>query len=157
MLPHTPEAGYTRYSIKNGGCKSCPLRESCLGSSKLPNKRVYRARYQDEFDALHKRSGTKHFRQKLRQRSTKIEGVFGEGKENHCLGRAIYRGRAKMQMQVYMISIVHNLKKMARGASTRVDSFVARIIFIIIRPIHGVISFANRLSPLHGPILSGIS
>ena len=133
MLPHTAEAGYTRYAIKNAACKACPLRDSCLGSSKLPNKRVYRAKYQDEFDALHKRSGTKHFRQKLRQRSTKIEGVFGEDKENHCLGRAIYRGLAKMQMQVYMISIVHNLKKLACGGSKTGASFVASMIFIMMR------------------------
>jgi len=86
-----------------------------------------------------RRCGTKHFRQKLRQRSTKIESVFGEDKENHCLGRAIYRGRAKMQMQVYMISIVHNLKKLARGASKILDSFVVRMIFITIRPVYDVI------------------
>jgi hypothetical protein len=115
MLPHARESGYQRYVIKNGACKTCPLRASCMGDSKLKSRRVSRSHYQDEFDALHRRSSTKHFRSKRKERSARIEGVFGEGKENHCLDRAIYRGRAKMQIQAYMIAIVHNLKRLASG------------------------------------------
>jgi len=57
---------------------------------------------------------TDKYREKTRERSVKIEGVFGEDKVNHCLGRANYRGRSNMQIQVYLISIVHNLKRLAK-------------------------------------------
>jgi transposase len=131
MMPHKPEPGYTRYVVKNGACKTCPVRQSCLGDSKLASKRINRALHQDEFDALHKRSVTKHFKRKLRERSVKIEGVFGEDKVNHCLDRALYRGRSKMQMQVYMISIVHNLKRMANAAAEAATSFVLDIASVL--------------------------
>ena len=41
-----------------------------------------------------------------------MEGVFAEAKDNHGLDRARYRGRAKMQIQAYMIAIVQNIKRM---------------------------------------------
>jgi hypothetical protein len=52
---------------------------------------------------------------------------------NHCLDRALYRGRAKMQMQVYMISIVHNLKRLAFKAAKEALAFVANVICILMR------------------------
>jgi transposase len=64
MLPHSPEPGYTRYAIKNGACKTCPLRESCMGGSKLASKRISRSLYQDEFDALRKARRDKTFSKK---------------------------------------------------------------------------------------------
>lgn len=52
----------------------------------------------------------------------KIEGLFGEAKENHCLDRAKYRGLAKMQIQAYMIAAVQNLKRVvAREFSPLAD------------------------------------
>ena len=56
----------------------------------------------------------KHFRRKLRERAWKIEGIFAEGKENHLLRRTHYRGLSKVQVHVYLCSIVHNLKRLAR-------------------------------------------
>lgn len=38
--------------------------------------------------------------------------IFAEGKENHGLGRARYRGRSKVQIQAYMIALVQNIKRM---------------------------------------------
>jgi hypothetical protein len=52
------------------------------------------------------------FRAMRVERQWKMEGIFAEGKENHGLGRARYRGRAKVQIQAYMIAVVQNLKRM---------------------------------------------
>ena len=43
----------------------------------------------------------------------KMEGIFAEAKSHHGMRRARYRGRAKMQIQIYMISTVQNLKRLA--------------------------------------------
>ena len=42
-----------------------------------------------------------------------MEGIFAEAKSHHGLRRARYRGRWKVQIQVYMISTVQNLKRLA--------------------------------------------
>lgn len=42
-----------------------------------------------------------------------MEGIFAEAKSHHGMRRARYRGRAKMQIQVYMTATVQNLKRLA--------------------------------------------
>jgi hypothetical protein len=42
-----------------------------------------------------------------------MEGVFAETKVNHGLGRAQWRGRANTQIQVYLIAMTYNLKRLA--------------------------------------------
>ncbi len=49
---------------------------------------------------------------KLRERMWKIEGIFAEAKSRHWMRRARYRGRAMMQIQVYMTATVENLKRL---------------------------------------------
>ena len=115
LTPHKPSNGFTRYVITGGECKTCPFRSSCLkGHGKTKSRRVQRSFYQEEFDRVHRRRTTKQFKGKLRQRAWKIEGTFGEDKSNHDLGRAQCRGLAKVQAQVYMIAVAHNLKRLAK-------------------------------------------
>ena len=52
------------------------------------------------------------FGAKLAERMWKIEGLFAEAKQNHCLSRAKYRGRSKVQIQAYLCAIVQNLKRL---------------------------------------------
>ena len=46
------------------------------------------------------------------ERQWKMEGIFAEAKDNHGLDRARHRGRAKVQIQAYMIAVVQNIKRM---------------------------------------------
>lgn len=114
MFPNKNANGITRYGIRNKECATCELRESCITHEVKgrASKRVQRADHQDFFDDIHRRQKTKHFKMKLRERAWKIEGVFGELKENHGLSRAHYRGRKNMQIQMYLIGLVHNLKRL---------------------------------------------
>jgi len=41
-----------------------------------------------------------------------IEGLFAEAKQNHCMSRAKYRGRSKVQIQAYLCAMVQNLKRL---------------------------------------------
>ena len=52
------------------------------------------------------------FRRKRSERMWKSEGLFAEAKRNHCLARAKYRGRSKVQIQAYFSAIVQNLKRL---------------------------------------------
>ena len=52
------------------------------------------------------------FRQMRSERMWKSEGLFAEAKQNHCLARAKYRGRGKVQIQAYLSAIVQNLKRL---------------------------------------------
>ena len=51
-------------------------------------------------------------------------GLFAESKQYHCLARAKYRGRSKVQIQAYLCAIVQNLKRgTASVAGSRTESF----------------------------------
>jgi hypothetical protein len=52
------------------------------------------------------------FKPNVPERMWKMEGLFAEAKQNHCLARAKYRGRTKVQIQAYLIAIVQNLKRL---------------------------------------------
>ena len=54
------------------------------------------------------------FRRKRTERMWKSEGLFAEAKQNHCLSRAKYRGRSKVQIQAYFSAMVQNLKRLVR-------------------------------------------
>jgi|SRR6185295_3058812 len=46
------------------------------------------------------------------ERMWKIEGLFAEAKQNHCLSRAKYRGRSKVQIQAYLSAVAQSLKRL---------------------------------------------
>jgi hypothetical protein len=114
LVPYKPNEKYFGYRIQGSACQACSRRADCLAPQdpRRP-KQVFRHVWQSEFDAVMRRQGTANFLKRVRERSWKVEGVFAETKENHCLDRAQYRGRAKVQMQVYMVAVVHNLKRLA--------------------------------------------
>ena len=140
MHPHKQANGFTRYRITGGQCVTCPLRVKCLGADKQVNKRIQRADYQDEYDEVHSRRSSVEFRAKRHERAWKIEGVFGEGKTRHGLSRANYRGRWKVQTQVYLIAIVHNVKRLEKA---------------MVLSVADVISLCSSIAVLESPILGG--
>lgn len=113
MQGSTPD--YKRYRMKGGHCSKCDLRESCLN---LPTMKTRGAKH-IEVNVNHpileetaEREKTRSFRIARGERQWKMEGIFAEAKDNHGLDRARYRGRAKVQIQAYMIAVVQNIKRM---------------------------------------------
>lgn len=130
MYPNKNSNGFTRYVIREKKCVGCPMFETCFKDVKLKgriSKRIQRADHQDHFDSLHRRMPTPNFKKKWGERSWKIEGINAELKDNHGLRRANYRSRANVQIQVYLISTVFNLKCLAKTKET------AKLIIILIR------------------------
>lgn len=54
----------------------------------------------------------------------KMEGIFAEAKSHQGMRKARYRGRAKMQTQVYIISTVQNLKRLAMTIILLIKSII---------------------------------
>jgi transposase len=106
------------YTIKKNQCESCPRLAQCLPKSSESKLKTFRKKITvNVFYKVQKktrlRERTKEFRLLRGERQWKMEGIFAEAKNNHGLGRARYRGRAKMQIQAYMIASVQNLKRLA--------------------------------------------
>ncbi len=73
---------------------------------------LFRSLDQDLFEDVQARMRDPTFDQKRSERMWKSEGLFAEAKRNHCLARAKYRGRCKVQIQAYLSAIVQNLKRL---------------------------------------------
>lgn len=96
-------------------CRACPKAAVCLTEHEQKN-RGKRFSLIDHFKIISRvdeESKEPIFKQKLWQRMWKMEGIFAEAKSHHGMRRARYRGRAKMQIQVYMTATVQNLKRLA--------------------------------------------
>ena len=99
------------YHIKKAHCNSCKWQESCYLGKRYTG--LYRNEHKAAIEQVRQRQGVEVFKQRMRERNWKIEGLFGEAKEQHGLRRAKYRGLEKMQIQAYGIGIIQNLKRLA--------------------------------------------
>lgn len=119
----TPD--YKRYRMKGGHCSKCDLRESCLNLQAMKTRGAKHIEVNVHHPALEQtahREKTRIFQLTRGERQWKVEGIFAEAKDNHGLDRARYRGRAKVQIQAYMIAVVQNIKRMmGNGPVMEVD------------------------------------
>lgn len=117
---------YKRYRIKGGHCSKCPLKDQCLI---LPAQKTRNAKhievhiYQEAIDWAAKMEATEEFKKIRGERQWKVEGLFGEAKVHHGLSRARYRGRAKMQIQAFMVATVQNLKRLVEATDDILGNF----------------------------------
>ena len=106
---------YKRYASSSADCQACPQASECPARSRLsaPHQHfVMRSMDQDLFEEVQARMREPTFGEKLSERMWKMEGLFAEAKQNHCLSRAKYRGRSKLQIQAYLSAMVQNLKRL---------------------------------------------
>jgi len=105
------------YTLTRKVCMACPRMQTCLtqNEQKTRGKRFALPLHRKLFAEVLDKQANPEFKKKLWQRMWKMEGIFAEAKSHHGMRRARYRGRAKMQMQVYAVSIVQNLKRLANA------------------------------------------
>jgi transposase len=116
-----------QYLIRGANCKTCPLRSGCFSDdSTNPRKRINTSIHEALQDKIRLKEQTPEFRTKLRERMWKLEGLFAEGKNWHGLSRARYRGRAKMQIQAYLVASVQNLKRVMEVVLSGSSSFMEK-------------------------------
>ena len=107
-----PAVGATKYyHIKKAHCNSCQWQNSCyLGRRRTG---LCRNEHNVAIERVRRRQSGPVFKQRMVERSWKIEGLFAEAKERHGLRRAKYRGLEKTQIQAFGIGITQNLKRLA--------------------------------------------
>jgi len=115
QLKHDDGGQRDLYALPRSICSVCPRAQNCLSSYdfKTRGKRFGVPNRRKLFSEVIEQQKEPEFRKKLWQRMWKMEGIFAEAKSHHGLRRARYRGRAKMQIQVYLTSTVQNLKRLA--------------------------------------------
>jgi transposase len=110
FIAEDPKRGKRRYRCWLVVCKNCHLKDKCTKSSfrRLVVSADYAALLRLRSD-----SRTDSFKQFYRLRAPAVEGVFGEAKKWHSLGRAWRRGIFKMFVQSALIAAVINFKRLA--------------------------------------------
>lgn len=101
---------YKRYQAQN--CEGCPMRGPCHKGKKNRiievNPRLVRYK-QMVREKLNSEEGLQY----RSQRPVDVEAVFGNVKYNHGFKRFLLRGLEKTEIEAGLISLAHNLRKMA--------------------------------------------
>lgn len=107
------EAQVSHYQAKN--CEGCPLRSLC---HKAKGNRIIEVNHR--LNQLKKQAKERLMSKKgLEYRSKRpieVEAVFGQLKSNNKFNRFTLRGLAKTNVEFGLMSIAHNLRKMAKKA-----------------------------------------
>ena len=102
------------YRSSSKDCRDCPLRQKCL-SPKVDRRTIV---ISDGYESLLRARRRKlrrepQFRNLYARHRWRSEGLHAELKRRHGLYRAVRRGLANMEIQVYMTASVINLKRLA--------------------------------------------
>lgn len=106
------ESGYeiTKRHYQCDECEGCPLREWCTKSATGRQISVSPALLEYKKTAREK-LWSEHGRALSIQRSIEVESVFGHFKENRSFRRFLLRGLPKVNIEVGLLSLAHNLLK----------------------------------------------
>lgn len=111
---HTTENGYVtdRRNYECRDCTDCPLRQQCTQSK--GNRKIRISFRLLEYRKKARENLTSPEGHRLRvARSTEVETVFGHIKHNMGFRRFMLRGTQKVNTEWGLISIAHNMRKMA--------------------------------------------
>lgn len=97
------------YRARRTDCRVCPLKSQCTISDR---RHLKVTRYHPSLVRLRADSRTDSFRRLYASRAPVIEGIFGEAKQWHSLGRAWRRGLSKMKVQCLLVAAVLNFKRL---------------------------------------------
>jgi hypothetical protein len=109
--PNGYQQGKKSYQAKN--CSGCPMRGPC---NKQKTNRIIEVnprlvRYKQMVrEMLNSETGLQY----RSQRPVDVEAVFGSVKYNHGFDRFLLRGLEKTEIEVGLISLAHNIRKMAK-------------------------------------------
>lgn len=101
------------YRSKKKDCKGCPIKEKCI-TGKAKTRTVTRGKDEPIFEWAACHLQTLRAKEALRRRKIWPESAFADAKNNHGMGRAKYRGRWKVEIQVLLTAAVINIKKLVK-------------------------------------------
>lgn len=139
-----PAAGHistiTTYQAKR--CDGCPLRSMCHNSQAerviQVNHRLNELR-EEAKELLMSTKGVEH----RKKRCIEPEAVFGQLKSNNNFNRFTFFGKSKVEMELLLMAIGHNLRKMAMNQLEKTESKLNQCVTLMYRV------FIQSLTLLH--------
>ncbi|MFQ5880068.1 MAG: IS1182 family transposase [Dehalococcoidia bacterium] len=98
-------------------CQTCRFRSQCSPSGK--ERGLSRSFDRSFLEEAQRWLATEEGKRRLRQRKVYVETVFAIAKERHGLRRAQWRGKWKVQIQVWLTAAAMNIKKLAGTAAAK--------------------------------------
>jgi transposase len=111
-------------------CRGCRYQARCYpGQQRIVRGKRLTQNLHHKIQAETKaREQTPEFKEMLRERMWKVEGLFSEAKHRHGLHQARYRRRWKVQIQAYLVASTQNLKRLLEKALPEFISILLRLI-----------------------------
>ena len=106
---HRTSTQRVSYRVTQGACKGCRFRELCTPAGQ--DRTISRFFDQQLVEEAKARLSSSAGGELLKQRKTRVEGVFALGKELHGLRRTRFMGRWKVQIQLWLTAAVINIKR----------------------------------------------
>ena len=106
-----------RYQAPKGSCPACRFRAHCAPSGKA--RSLHRSWALELVEAAQDRLARPLGKRRLVERQTYVEGVFGLAKELHGLRRTRFKGRRRVQIQVWLTAAAMNIKKAVRSLAKK--------------------------------------
>jgi transposase len=106
-----------QYRAPKGSCLSCPSRAQCAPSGR--ERTIHRSWAQEFVEAAEERLTSPLGKRRMAERKAYIEGTFGLAKELHGLRRTRFRGRHRVQIQLWLTAAAMNIKKAVRSTRPR--------------------------------------
>jgi transposase len=118
------------YQAPKGSCAACHFREQCTPSGN--ERSLGRSWGQDFVDRTEELLASPLGKQRLIERKTYIEGVFGLAKELHGLRRTRFKGRWRVQVQVWLTAAAMNIKKAVKEMNRGSHEGMPRLLSILL-------------------------
>ena len=108
---NVPATRRVKYQAPKGNCAVCAFREQCVPSGR--ERSVHRSWAQGFVEAAEERIASPVGKQRMVERKVRVEGAFALAKELHGLRRTRFRGRRRVQIQLWLTAATMNIKKAA--------------------------------------------
>ena len=102
-----------QYRAPKGSCAACLFRAQCTPSGR--ERTIHRSWGQEFVEANEKRLASLLGEQRLVERQVYVEGAFGLAKDLHGLRQTRFRGRRRVQIQLWLMAAAINIKNAVRS------------------------------------------
>lgn len=115
-----------QYRTPLGSCRACPFRAQCAPSGR---ERTFHRSWAEEFvEAAQDRLASPLGKRRLVERKTYVEGTFGLAKALHGLRRTRFKGRRRVQIQLWLTAAAMNIKRAVRSSTLRGRPFISPLL-----------------------------
>lgn len=135
-----------QYRAPKGACVACPFRAQCAPSG--IERSLHRAWALDLVEAAQDRVASPKGKRRLTERKIYIEGTFGLAKELHGLRRTRFRGRRRVQIQLWLTAAAMNIKRAASRMAAKGRPMAPALIAIVLATLRRWLNSSTSPRPL---------